>query len=217
MGKTLLLLTLIFTSASIQASSYGKAKKFKVTLLNLTKGQPMTPAVLAVHSQKHQLFHLGAKPSIGLSKLATDGMTDKLIHEFKKNKYVVRQATGDGITMPGQKSQIVIEANDRRFKLSLVSMLARTNDAIVLAQNISTKLRVGQKSVTLAKVYDAGAEANTESCSDIPAPPCNNPGMGEAGEGFIRPHEGVVGVGDLDLSRDTFAPVAAKIIVERIQ
>lgn len=217
MGKTLLILTMLLTSISAQASGYGKAKKFKVTLINLTKGQPMTPAVIAVHSPKHEIVHLGQQASRGLSELARDGKTDKLVHELKKDRYVIRSATGSGITMPGQKSDIVVEANDKRFKLSLVSMLARTNDAIVVAKNIATNLKVGQQSVTLAHVYDAGAEKNTESCEHIPAPPCMNPGMGEDGEGFIRPHEGVVGIGDLDLSRDTFAPIAAKVIVKRIQ
>jgi hypothetical protein len=217
MGKTLLLLTMILTSAAVQANGYRTAKLFKITMINLTKGQPLTPAVVAVHSPAHEIVHLGQAASQGLSELATDGKTDKLVHELKNDMYVVRSMTGKGITLPGQKSEIVVEANDSRFKFTLVSMLARTNDAIIVAKDISTKLKVGQKSVTLASVYDAGVEKNTESCDHIPAPPCNSPGMGEVGEGFVRPHEGVLGLGDLDLSRDAFASVVAKIIVERIQ
>jgi hypothetical protein len=195
-----------------------KAKKFKVTIVNLTKGQPMTPALVAVHAPGFELFHLGQPASKGLQIQAQDGDTSKLTQELMKSKSVVRTAMGAGVFLPGQKQEIEVEANNPYFKISLTSMLARTNDAFAAVQNISTALKVGQKVIKLAKVYDAGAENNTEECAHIPAPPCDNPMSGtNGGEGFVRPHEGINGIGDLELGRDTFSNVVAKVIVERIQ
>ena len=70
-----------------------------------------------------------------------------------------------------------------------------------------------------AKVYDAGTEANTESCDDIPAPPCNshNARVLNGSEGRVSLHTGLkLTSGDLTPS-DLFPSVAAKVIITRIQ
>ncbi len=211
-----ILLVFIF-GVNVSFAKYQK-KIFKVTIVNLTKGQPLTPAVLAVHAPSFNMVHLGQAPSEGLAALAEDGETSKLVDELKNEKEVVRTSVGEGVFLPGNTQELMVEANDLRFEISLVSMLARTNDAFLIAKNISTKLRVGQKSTTLAEVYDAGSEENTELCEHVPAPPCNSHGKKTLNnEGFVRPHEGILGVGDLDLSRDSFSSIVGKIIVERIQ
>ena len=50
------------------------------------------------------------------------------------------------------------------------------------------------------RVLDAGSEANTESCRDIPGPPCNHPGVRHPAmaEGAVTIHPGLKGAGDLD-------------------
>ncbi len=84
--------------------------------------------------------------------------------------------------------------------------------------NLNINLKMGHKAVYFANTYDAGVEQNTELCAHIPAPPCGNAMVGtDGGEGFVRPHEGINFVGDLNGNRDSFANVTAKIIVERIQ
>ncbi len=52
----------------------------------------------------------------------------------------------------------------------------------------------------VARVYDAGTEANTESCAHIPGPPCGNAGVRvtDGAEGVVSHHEGILGIGDLD-------------------
>lgn len=216
--KSLIIALTLLVGAQVHAKKNNQAKKFKVSIINLTKGQPMTPALVAVHAPGFELFHLGQPASAGLGILAQDGDTSVLTQELSKKKYVVRTAQGSGVFLPGQKQEIKVEANNPYFKISLVSMLARTNDAFAGALNISTNLKKGQKIIKLAKVYDAGAEMNTEECAHIPAPPCDNPKVGTSGgEGFVRPHEGINGLADLELGRDTFSNVVAKVIVERVQ
>lgn len=212
------LLTILALTLGLQAQAAYTPKLFRVTITNLTKGQPFTPAVVAVHAPQTGLFQLGEEASDGLKELAQDGKTDKLTSELKKRSGFVRTKVGTGLIMPGQKAEIEIEANDPRYKLSIVSMLARTNDAFIALSSATTNLNIGEKVAYLAAVYDAGAELNTESCQHIPAPPCNNPGVGtNGGEGFVTLHPGVLSNGDLDPLRDAFASQAAKISIERIQ
>lgn len=213
-------LPFIFALSLLSSTAFAKAKPkmFKVEVTNLTKGQPITPPVVAAHSPRTKIFMLGKKASKGLSILAQDGVTDNFVAELDGNKFVKRSVVGSGVILPGMKQSLMIEANDKRFVFSVVGMLARTNDAIVAARGLTSDLKVGQKITHLARVYDAGAEMNTQLCEHIPAPPCNNPGVGtEGGEGFVRFHEGVQKLGDLDVARDTFAPIAAKITVKRVQ
>lgn len=217
-----LLLTLaLATSGAAFATPTPKApqqKLFKVTVQNLTKGQPITPPVVAVHAPQKTFVKLGEAPSAGLSALAKDGVTSALEKELKYERYVVRSSTGKGVILPGKKDEIMIEANHPKFQLTVVGMLARTNDAITVAKNLTLPSTIGMKAVYYAHTYDAGAELNTELCSDIPAPPCESPMQGPSeGEGFIRPHEGITYVGDLTGMRDAFSWVSAKITVERIQ
>ena len=52
----------------------------------------------------------------------------------------------------------------------------------------------------VVRVYDAGTEANTESCAHIPGPPCGSKfvRVTAGAEGVVAPHAGILGTGDLD-------------------
>lgn len=213
MKKPIFLAAAFMTAFSFQAA----ATQFEITVQNLTKGQPITPPVVVAHSPKIQLFKVGEEASQGLKELAQDGVTSTLQGELSGSPLVKGIALGSGVILPGQKETLTLKTSSKHVVLSFVSMLARTNDAIVAAQNLPLKLRKGGSYSYLGNVYDAGAEQNTESCSTIPAPPCNSPGVGtDGGEGFVRPHEGIQGIGDLDLARDAFASKAAKITIKRV-
>lgn len=202
---------------SVIADDKPSKRVFKIKITNLTKGQPITPPVIAVHNANYHIFKLGEASSPGLAALAKDGVTNILEQELAYERNVVRAKTGTGVIAPGASQEVLIAVNHPEFKVSVVAMLGRTNDAIVAVKGLGTKLKRGYFFETLANVYDAGAEANTESCGEIPAPPCNSPNLGMPGEGFIRPHEGILGIGDLDLSRDSFASQAAKISITRVK
>lgn len=197
---------------------------YKVTVINLTKGQPLTPPVVAVHKGRQSvLLHPSHQASDGLAILATDGMTDDLVAEFEKNSIVSQVLVGDGVIMPGQKAEFTFSQTKSDIPVvSLFTMLARTNDAIAVANgrdSVTTTTEFSSpKKIYFAQVYDAGVEYNSEDCAHIPAPPCNNPNSRPSmdGEGFIRPHEGLTLHGDLTGQRDSFANIAAKVIVEKI-
>ena len=197
---------------------------FKVTVINLTKGQPLTPPVIAIHKGRQSVLLHPSKPaSDGLAVLATDGMTDGLVAELDNNNIVSQVLVGDGVIMPGQKAEFTFSQKESHLPIfSLFTMLARTNDAIAVANgrdSLTTTTEFDRrKKISFAQVYDAGVEYNSEDCAHIPAPPCNSPNSRPSmdGEGFIRPHEGLTLHGDLIGQRDAFANVAAKVIIERI-
>ena len=214
------LCTLMF-GASV-AAAYGGGgsgkppplRRYQVTVLNLTKGQPLTPPVVVLHKRNSRLVQLGNPASAGLAELAQDGATASLKAEFDANTSVVSTAVGNGVIMPGEKSEIVIETRSQHhLSISVFSMLARTNDAF-----IKSKIEYLYSGNTqLARVYDAGVEQNTEDCAHIPAPPCGNHNVGtDGGEGFVRPHEGLHLSRDLNGQRDTFANVAAQVTLKNL-
>lgn len=216
--KVVLLITAILLSYSkVTLAKSQRSSNYRVTIQNLTKGQPITPSVIAIHRYGFSMLSIGEQASPGLQKQAKDGATDILIQELEANDYVKDVVQTEGVVLPGQSASVEIQAN-RRHKISLTSMLARTNDAIAAAKNLTLPRHRGHKSVYLLKVYDAGAETNTESCSHIPAPPCNNPFSGpDNGEGFVHDHPGIQGIGDLDALRDSFGNVVVKVTIEKIE
>lgn len=192
------------------------AGEYEVTIKNLTTGQPLTPPVVVVHTPQIKIAELGQKAGEGLAELATDGKTEKLSKELNYRKGVVRHKVGAGVILPGEEQTITIEANNPNFKLSILSMLARTNDALAIVSNASLKLRQKYSKNYFATVYDAGVELNSESCEHIPAPPCGNPEKGITEESFIRPHAGIQNIGGLDALRDSFGNIVAKITIKKI-
>lgn len=86
-------------------------------------------------------------------------------------------------------------------------MLVTTNDAFAALNGVRLPRRGSTSFSSVA--YDAGSEANTENCSDIPGPPCGNP--------FVRVTAGAEGTdGALDKGDSilSIAPGATLIWLE---
>ena len=189
---------------------------YKATITNLTKGQVMTPAVMIVHRPSFSLFTLGEAASAGLQLQARDGDPTLLLDELAVADGVISTTVGGSPILWGETQVIEFSASPRD-QLSISSMLASTNDALVARRGLPLKSVKGRKRVVLLHVYDAGAEINDELCASIPGPPCNNPFVDTVdNEGFVHFHPGLGLQGDLDQSH-TFANIAARIVVERIK
>lgn len=69
-----------------------------------------------------------------------------------------------------------------------------------------------------ANVYDAGTEANTELCADIPGPPCGNGGVRvtDGAEGTVEHHAGLMGNGDIDAAALNWEGPVATISIEQL-
>lgn len=232
MTKTALLGVLTLVGVAIAATSPSvvfsdddhRGKAFKVTVTNVTRGvgadsgQILNGLVVAAHNNRFRLFDLGQPASEELALVAEDALNRDLFDALSADPNVCDVQT-IGIVdeppgtiypiLPGDSASVVITVNGRCRFLSLAAMLVTTNDGFAALNGV----RLDKKSDKLfALAYDAGSEANTENCSDIPGPPCGNVNSIGGGEGYVSIHSGIHGVGSpleiLPSERDWRNPVA---------
>ena len=143
-------------------------------------------------------------------------MTDPLVSHLATLSSVWNYAVGSGPIMPGNSATIQITTQRRSPYISAVGMLAVTNDAIFAVRAVKAP-HFGEVMVE-AEAYDAGSEANSESCTYIPGPPCENAGVRDTAEaeGFVHVHAGIHGIGDLDPAMHDWRNPVAEIIIKRV-
>jgi hypothetical protein len=210
---------------------------YEVSITNITRGQVLTPPVVVLHSAETGLFTLGAPAGDGLSLLAEDGVTgpglpmgfpddgrSTLIDELAANPEVADYAvaahpTNDPpIIHPGESVTVEVATHDGARLLSVVGMLASTNDAFAAVAGV--RLRRGARSLHLTGgAYDAGTEVNSEDCTYIPGPPCGNAGVRDTvgAEGFVHSHAGIHGLDDLDPAEHDWRNPVIAVTVQRVQ
>jgi len=175
--------------------------RYRVTLTNITKGQIISPAVVATHTQNATpLFELGQPASEELAQVAEDAMLEPLFNALSDSPEVMEVQilrTEAGPIPPGMSASVEIEAPGPFRWVSAVAMLVTTNDVFTAINGVRGP-NLGA-TVIMAPGYDAGSEANTESCDDIPGPPCGNVGarVTDGAEGFVYISSGITGEGDL--------------------
>lgn len=203
---------------SAEAASWGR---YEVSITNLTRGQIMSPPVVATHSGRMTpIFSPGKPASAELAGVAEDALNQPMVDMLRADRNVgdVVVITGiNGPILPGETASMTVSAQGWIDQLSLVAMLVQTNDAFVGLAGFDLP-RFGAAE-TLVPAWDAGSEANTEQCAHIPGPPCNNPRVRvtEGAEGFVRIHEGMHGVGDLAANRYDWRNPAALVSVRRVR
>ena len=195
-------------------------KTYQVTITNAHSFHVLTPPVIIAHSRDFHLFEIAMPASEGLAHQAENGDPSVLLAELDDNDYVKNKVVGDFVH-PGESKTFEIQAH-RYVHFSVSSMLAGTNDAFIAVRGIAAPKRAVYAN---AMVYDAGSEHNTESCADIPGPPCakrsGNARVPEGAEGFVTFSNGVHGVADLEPSlvpsqSDWRGPVAI-VKIERMR
>ncbi|VAV95822.1 hypothetical protein MNBD_ACTINO01-106 [hydrothermal vent metagenome] len=196
---------------------------YEITVTNVTSGQPITPAVFAVHNGRHELFGKGHPASNGLQQLAENGGVPVLAQEVTANSAVVASTViGAAPLAPGTSASATIEVTGRVTRFSLAAMLVCTNDGFGGIDGKKLPTRIGDERHYNARAYDAGTEINTENFSDL-VPPCDgdpttgtgmsNPDLAEGAT--VQHHHGIGGVGDLTSVHEWSGPVL-EITIERI-
>jgi hypothetical protein len=213
---------LAVTTMGLSASADHPERTYRVTVTNLTDGQPMTPFVVATHDRSFSLFSRGAMASHGLQQLAENGGVPVLVEELAANPavgdvQVAAPAAGPPVH-PGASVSVDVTATlDARF-VTLAGMLICTNDGFT---GVST-VKVPYDSKTVyGFAYDAGTEINTEAYEDL-VPPCD--GLGQTGEtnpalaedGRIHRHPGISGVADLDPATHDWRGPVVRVEIELI-
>jgi hypothetical protein len=208
---------------------------YRVTLINLTEGQPLSPPVALTHRNNLSVFEVGEEASDEIAAIAQDGNQSPGFSAFDGAPGVTDVVdVGTPLTPFGKQvgdftfiSQFEIEAT-RSDRLSLATMLICTNDGFTGVDGVRLP-RQGSK-VYLANAYDAGRELNTEASSDIvdpcsglgPAPLAGDPNGNEnvAVESDPREpiahHPGISGDGDLDEEAHGWDEPVMLVIVQRI-
>ncbi len=203
---------------------------YDITVYNLTNAQPFTPLGIVVHESAYIPWQLGEPVSVGLERLAESGNPSAFLTEANANNAVVMSTlSSNGPFGPGNSETVSITVDhSASLQLTVASMLANTNDAFIGIRSWSIGgLAVGDSTSAMARVYDAGTEANSETVGSMPGPVSM-----EMGEGFnpIRDdildratiHGGVVTADDglttsaLDESHRWLGE-GAKVVVTRTQ
>jgi Ser/Thr protein kinase RdoA (MazF antagonist) len=193
---------------------------FRVSVTNLTTGQPMTPPVVALHDAGTHLFQIGEAASAELQAIAENGNNDPMValagslDTVSAAGVAFANPAAPGPFGPGETATVTLATNSARQVLSLVNMVVCTNDGF--SGTDSTALPTGNEPLVFeALPYDAGTEVNTLD-ADYWVPPCGGSGanLHEDENGVTAAHPGQTGVGDFDF--DGTAPVL-RIEVERVE
>jgi len=216
-------------------SANGHGATYKITIYNLTTGQPFTPPVIAVHNRRADLFEVGESAIDGVIAIAENGNNEPLVSAIAGNPDVADYAVGSTPIVPAnnpggtgfESVQTFTVTTDRRARrLSIVAMLICTNDGFVGVDSVRLPTF---RTTVYANAYETRTEQNTEDFADI-VPPCqgligessedegtgmSNPALAE--DGVVIPHIGIIGDNDLDSRIQDWADPVAKIVIERVR
>jgi len=208
---------------------------YRVTITNLSAGQPLTPPILATHRWRTGFFTVGEYASEEIRAIAENGNgslllealdNDPLVHQVVMGSEPLVPANDPGNTGFSSTASYEITAYGSAKFISFASMLICTNDGFTGLDTISLPKR---KKTIFTVAYDARTETNTEDLGDI-VPPCQGligvtsdaPGTGEsnprlAEDGIVIPHVGINGGVDLYPQVHGWSDPVTKIVIERIK
>jgi hypothetical protein len=192
MIPTVVAATLAFAAGPAAAQS-----TVTVQITNLSR-QIISPPVVASHTWKVSIFAPGQPASPELAALAEDGDVTGLMDILSTHEEVLDATAAGGMLLPGETQTFELELRGKFNRLSAVGMLVSSNDAFFGLSNFFVDRDRTIQRVTVP-AWDAGSEANNESCDYIPGPPCGNPHMRatDGAEGFVGIHSGIHGIDDL--------------------
>lgn len=210
-------------------------KTYKVTITNLTAGQPFTPPVIFTHTRHTGVFAVGEAASEAIQALAENGNSTPLqmalgadvqVHQVVAGMVPLVPANNPGQTGFSSVATFEISARGSARFFSFASMLICTNDGFTGLNGVRLP---SHKKTYYSVSYDARTETNTEDFADI-VPPCqgligvssddqgtgmSNPNLAE--DGIIIPHVGINGGIDLFPEVHGWSDPVAKIVIERVR
>lgn len=222
-------------AAAPAASTTAAQATYRVTLVNLTGGQPFSPPVAATHAAGLHMFQVGQLATDELAAIAQDGDELPMFNLFDGAPGVTQVVdVGRPLTTHGKvvgsftdTVQFEIRANPHD-RLSLATMLICTNDGFLGLDAVWLPDH-GSRTLYL-KGYDAGREDNTEQSVDLVDPcsalgPFALPGDPDGNEDAavathpaepIALHPGITGVGELSPAHHGWRDPVAAVQIERI-
>jgi len=168
---------------------------YDVTLVNLTQGQPISPAAVVLHNEG-KLWTVGESASVSLEKLAESGDNSGVLADAM----VLSGQGGAGILLPGASETIAVSITDTEpMMLSIAAMLVNTNDAFTGVNAMSlNNMSMGDSVSFTTSTYDAGTEKNSEMMATIPGPAAGGEGFNTERDDIdkVAMHAGIVSKDD---------------------
>ncbi len=220
-----------------QDEDHDRLVTFRVSLQNLTGGQPFSPPTAATHDEDLHMFQVGELATDELAAIAQDGNEIPMVRLFNGFRLdddvtdvvdVGRPITPRGVAKGGFSDSVtfMIRAHPSD-RLSIATMLICTNDGFTGLDGV--KLPKHGTRVFLTNAYDAGREVKTEKQPDLVEPcsllgPVVLPGA-HPSPNFdppivppypIRMHAGIQGVGDLSVALHGWVNPVAKVTITRV-
>jgi hypothetical protein len=226
--------------AALPAASDGgrDLRTYRVTLVNLTDGQPFSPPVAATHDRDMRMFRVGRLASDELAAIAQAGNQLPMFNLFNNSDDVTdtvdagapltRVGTVVGSFVDTATFEITAERGDR---LSLATMLICTNDGFLGLDSVHLPSHGAR--AFLIDGYDAGRENNTQDSQHLVNPcsalgpvtlPGDPDGEADSGPGIssvprmpIHHHPNIQdGVGELTVADHGWRDPVAVAVVSRI-
>lgn len=210
-------------------------RQYRVTIVNLTDGQPFSPPVAATHLKTIRMFQVGTLASDELEFIAEDGNEVPMFERFSASDQVT-QAVDVGRPLTTRGKVVGSFTDSATFEISAVrgdrfsisTMLICTNDGF-LGLNAVKLPKEGSRTFLL-NGYDAGTEENTEESVDLVDPcsllgPTPLPGDPDGNRDaevdtvppeVIRHHPNIEGVGELSVAQHGWSDPVAMVTIERI-
>ena len=197
-GRAIGLIALIALAWCVPAQGSEPAAGYELTIRNTNTGQNFSPPVIVLHTPAYRLFELGQPATEELWRLAEDGSTA----EFQALADPAVRAVLVGRPVHRRDSPVFTTALETPpdLLISVAAMLSLTNDGFVAARSIALPAEVGASTTAALRAYDAGSEANTESCAHVPCE-IHDQRMTDGAEGVVMDHAGIRGDADIAISR----------------
>jgi hypothetical protein len=200
--------------------SESSGRRFSITVTNLTAGQTFTPILAASHQAGVKLFTLGSPASVPLEILAEAGDVAPLRALLSSSPKVLDTTDSGAPLPPGASVTLFVSTRGSFDHVSVAAMLVPTNDGFFAVNDHAGP--GGEKTITLySPAYDAGTEADDESCLHIPGPPdvCQGEGFNPARDdvNFVHIHGGIHGIGDLKADVYDWRNPVAQITIRRVR
>jgi len=222
MRKTTSLFARCVLSAAVLVATTGWAdddmETYKITVTNLTRGQPIAPVMAATHQAGMSYFQVGDAPSAELASLAEAGNGKPMAAKLLATPGVSDAQVGAGGTGPGKTTTLMVTARRGMDRLSLGAMLGNTNDGFIALRDVALP-RGQQTAIYMADGYDAGSESNDELCATVPGPACGGAALSpeDSGEGYVHIHAGIHGIGGMSAAEYDWRNPVAQIVIERMK
>lgn len=203
---------LAITPTVADAGGNGRTNTYRVTIENIADGfQPLSPAGVALHNRRLDIWSTGAPASAAVAAVAEDANGGIFASTYSQVQGVSSAFVG-GAAPAGPGGTIEFEFDARSGqRLSIVSMLVNTNDGFTGLDSVP----LAYHRVYEVGAYDAGTEVNNELASHIPGPVGGNPFVREPEGNPITRHPGIAGVGDIPDDVAWSGPVA-RITIQRV-